>query len=53
PYLAPEPYRGKSNEPQYVYYVAEAIAKIKNISFAEVENQTTKNFFSLFKDCGL
>ena len=53
PYLAPEPYRGKSNEPQYVYYVAEAVAKIKNISFAKVANQTTKNFFSLFKDCGL
>lgn len=46
PYLAPVPYRGKPNEPAYVRYVAEAIAHLKNISFAEVAEQTTANFQS-------
>lgn len=49
PYLAPEPYRGKRNEPSYVKIVAEKIADLKNISFATVEKQTTENFFKLFK----
>lgn len=49
PYLTPVPYRGKRNEPKYVRYVAEEIAKIKNISFEEVANKTTSNFKSLFK----
>lgn len=49
PYLAPEPYRGKRNEPAYVVEVAKKIAEIKNISLSEVENQTTKNAKALFK----
>lgn len=49
PYLAPVPFRGKSNEPAYVRYVAEQVAAIKNVSFETVAEQTTKNFFDLFK----
>jgi len=48
PYLAPVPYRGKSNEPAYVHYVAEYIAKLREISYAEVAEQTTANFLELF-----
>lgn len=49
PYLAPVPYRGKPNEPAYVRYVAEEIARLKNISFEEVAKKTTENFYKLFK----
>lgn len=48
PYLAPVPFRGKKNEPQYVRYVAEYLAKLKNISLDEVAKKTTKNFHQLF-----
>lgn len=48
PYLAPEPYRGKRNEPAYVVQVAEEIARIKQISLSEVEKQTTKKAMMLF-----
>ena len=48
PYLAPEPYRGKRNEPSYVKKVAEMIAELKQISYIQVENATTENFFKLF-----
>ncbi len=48
PYLAPEPYRGKRNEPMYVRHVAEEIAKIKEISYEEVEEKTNYNFKKLF-----
>ncbi len=49
PYLAPIPYRGKINQPSYVKYVAEEIAKLRGISFEEVSAATTANFFRLFK----
>lgn len=49
PYLAPIPYRGKINQPSYVKYVAEEIAKLRGISFEEVSAATTENFFQLFK----
>jgi TatD DNase family protein len=48
PYLAPVPYRGKPNEPAYVRYVAEHIAELRGISFEEVAEKTTENFFNLF-----
>lgn len=48
PYLAPVPFRGKPNQPAYVKYVAEKIAELKGISFEEVAEQTTKNFFDCF-----
>jgi len=48
PYLAPVPNRGKTNEPSYVKYVAEAIADLKKVSLEECAKQTTDNFFKLF-----
>lgn len=48
PYLAPEPFRGKRNEPAYVRYVAEEIAKIKNIDYEEVIRETNSNFKKMF-----
>ena len=43
PYLTPEPFRGKRNEPVYVKYVAEKIAEIKEVSLEEVIEVTTQN----------
>ena len=48
PYLAPVPYRGKSNQPAYVVQVAEKIAELRDISVEEVAELTTKNYFNLF-----
>ncbi|MDD3437101.1 MAG: TatD family hydrolase [Candidatus Gastranaerophilales bacterium] len=48
PYLAPEPYRGKTNEPAYVKYVAEKIAEIRGISFDEIARITTDNAKEVF-----
>jgi len=48
PYLAPVPYRGKPNEPAYVRHVAEAIADLRQISYAEVANASSCNFLKLF-----
>lgn len=49
PYLAPAPHRGKMNEPGFVMHVAEFIAKLKDVPLEEVAQQTTDNFFELFK----
>lgn len=49
PYLAPVPFRGKTNQPAYVRHVAEHIADLRSISFGEVAEATTRNFFRLFK----
>jgi TatD DNase family protein len=49
PYLAPVPYRGKTNQPSYVKHVAEEIAKLRGIPFEAVAEATTNNFFALFK----
>lgn len=48
PFVAPIPYRGKRNEPAYVVETAKKIAEIKNISFNEVAEQTSKNALNLF-----
>lgn len=48
PYLAPEPYRGKRNEPAYVVRVAEMIASVKRIPVEEVAQATTANAKRLF-----
>ncbi len=48
PYLAPDPHRGKPNEPAYTALVAKKLAEIKGVSVAEVERVTTQNFFDLF-----
>ncbi|WP_116473121.1 TatD family hydrolase [Zobellella maritima] len=49
PWLAPVPFRGEENEPAYVRTVAEYIAQLKGISPEQVAEQTTANFFELFK----
>ncbi|OGY24108.1 MAG: hypothetical protein A2172_01015 [Candidatus Woykebacteria bacterium RBG_13_40_15] len=49
PYLPPEPYRGKRNEPIYVKMVATKIAELKNLSIEEATNITTQNAKILFK----
>lgn len=43
PYLTPTPYRGKTNEPKYIKYVAEEISKIKGLPIEMVEDITYKN----------
>ncbi|MFV1996427.1 MAG: TatD family hydrolase [Acidiferrobacterales bacterium] len=48
PYLAPVPYRGKTNEPAYTRYVADFIAKLRSTSLEELSKNTTANFFNLF-----
>lgn len=48
PYLTPEPYRGKKNEPYNIIYVAEKIADIKGLSVEEVLEATTNNAFEQF-----
>lgn len=48
PYLTPVPHRGKRNEPAYVRFVAETIAKVKQIDLEKVAQVTTKNVQSLF-----
>lgn len=49
PYLAPNPHRGKPNEPSYVKHTAQFIADLRGITLAELAEATTDNFFSLFK----
>ena len=49
PYLAPIPFRGKTNQPAYVRYVAQEIANLRGISLDTVMQATTDNFFKLFK----
>ena len=48
PYLAPVPYRGKTNQPGFVRYVAEEIARVRGITVEAVGEATTQNFFRLF-----
>ncbi|MEQ1667651.1 MAG: TatD family hydrolase [Sulfuriferula sp.] len=49
PYLAPIPYRGKTNEPAWVKHVAEHIAELRGDSLAHIGEVTTRNFFQLFQ----
>lgn len=48
PYLAPMPYRGKTNQPSYVKHVAEEIAKLRGVPLSVIADATTANFFKLF-----
>ena len=48
PFLAPVPNRGKKNEPAFIKYTAEKLAKLKNISDQELIKKTTENFDKLF-----
>lgn len=49
PYLAPWPHRGSKNKPEYVIIVADFIAKIKGLSFAKIEEQSSENAGKIFK----
>lgn len=48
PFLTPIPHRGKPNEPAFVTYTAQCVAEIKDLSFKELQQATTKNFYDLF-----
>jgi TatD DNase family protein len=48
PYLAPLPFRGKRNEPAYVVETAKVLAETRGVSFDEIAQQTSENFFRLF-----
>ncbi len=48
PYLTPHPHRGQRNEPSNVLLVAQAIAKIRNITLEQVAEATTRNADKLF-----
>ncbi len=52
PYLAPDPYRGKRNEPAYVPETANALAAARGISPEAAATLTTANFFRLFRKAG-
>lgn len=49
PYLAPVPYRGKTNSPAYVPHVATVLAAEKGLAVAQIAEATTRNFERLFK----
>ncbi len=48
PYLAPVPFRGKTNYPTYVRYVAEHLAELRATSVADIAQQSSENFNNLF-----
>ena len=48
PFLTPEPFRGKRNEPGYVRYTAQKVAEIKGVSFEKVAEVTTKNAMRVY-----
>jgi TatD DNase family protein len=49
PYLAPEPMRGKKNEPAYLPYIAEALANLRGVTFEDINRIITVNTQRLFK----
>jgi TatD DNase family protein len=49
PYLAPVPYRGKQNHPGLVKYVALALAELRGVSYDEIAEATTHNFYRCFR----
>jgi len=49
PFLTPEPFRGKRNEPSYVRFIAHKISEIKNISFEKVAQITSENALKIFR----
>ncbi|EXI92499.1 MAG: putative deoxyribonuclease YcfH [Candidatus Accumulibacter sp. BA-94] len=50
PYLAPVPFRGRTNQPAYVRHVAEEVARLRGLSYQQVADATTANFFNLFPE---
>jgi len=53
PYLAPEPFRGKRNEPSYLRYIAEAIAEVTGLTFEDVSRVTSHNAMRLLRIRGI
>jgi TatD DNase family protein len=49
PFLTPEPFRGKRNEPSYVRYTAQKVAEIKKVSFDKVAEVTTENALRVYR----
>ena len=49
PFLTPEPFRGKRNEPGYVRYTAQRMAEVKNISLEKVAEVTTQNAMRVYR----
>ncbi len=49
PYMSPEPFRGKVNEPKNVLYVAQKIAELKNTTLEEISIKTTQNAKKFFR----
>ncbi len=48
PYLAPEPLRGKPNEPSFIIHTVKFLSNLKNVSYNDFSMTTTQNFFNLF-----
>jgi TatD DNase family protein len=48
PFLAPAPFRGRTNRPEYLLYTAQKIAELRSIPLAEVARQTSRNASDLF-----
>ena len=48
PYLAPEPLRGKPNEPSYIVHTVKFLSELKKVSIENISESTSKNFFNLF-----
>jgi TatD DNase family protein len=48
PYLTPEPYRGKRNQPAYVRYVVQTIARVRGVTHRKIALATTDNARRLF-----
>jgi TatD DNase family protein len=48
PYLAPEPLRGKTNEPSYIIHTVKFLSQLKKVSFEDFSKITSNNFFNLF-----
>jgi TatD DNase family protein len=53
PYLAPVPYRGKTNNPSYVPWVAKQLAQLRDCPLERIAQATSANFERLFKDVNL
>ncbi len=51
PYLAPEPYRGKTNQPSYVIHTGARLAEVKGVAVDEMARITKENFYRLFDRC--
>lgn len=49
PFLAPIPQRGRRNEPSFVRYTAEQLARLKDVNFEELAQITSDNFYKLFR----